>query len=42
VDGILEADEEDFAAATGLDDVTAKGIYAAAEAVAELIGKEEE
>jgi N utilization substance protein A len=42
VDGILEVDEEDFAAQTGFDDVTAKGIYAAAKAVAELIGKEEE
>ena len=42
VDGILETDEADFAAATGLDDVTATGIYAAAKAVAELIGEEEE
>ena len=39
VDGILETDEADFAAATGLDDVTATGIYAAAKAVAELIGE---
>jgi N utilization substance protein A len=42
VDGILETDEADFAAATGLDDVTATGIYAAAKAVAELIGEDEE
>ena len=42
VDGILETDEADFAAATGLDDVTATGIYAAAQAVAELIGQGEE
>ena len=38
VDGIVEASEEDFIAATGLDEVTAKGIYAAASAVAELTG----
>ena len=37
VDGILETDEADFAAATGLDDVTATGIYAAAKAVADQI-----
>ena len=42
VDGILEVDEADFAAQTGFDDVTATGIYAAAKAVAELIGNEEE
>ena len=42
VEGILEADEADFAAATGLDDVTAIGIYAAAKAVSDLIGNEEE
>ena len=42
VDGILETDEADFAAATGLDDVTATGIYAAAQAVAALIGEGEE
>jgi N utilization substance protein A len=42
VDGILETDEEDFAAATGLDDVAAKGIYAAAKAVAEFTGQGEE
>ena len=38
VDGILADDEDAFIAATGLDEVTAKGIYAAAKAVAELIG----
>ena len=42
MDGILEVDEADFAAQTGFDDVTATGIYAAAKAVAELIGNEEE
>ncbi len=36
VDGIVESDEEGFIGATGLDEVTAKGIYAAAQAVAEL------
>ncbi len=36
VDGIVEEDEASFIAATGLDEVTAKGIYAAAKAVAEL------
>ena len=36
VDGIAEEDEASFIAATGLDEVTAKGIYAAAKAVAEL------
>ena len=36
VDGIVESDEEGFIAATGLDEVTAKGLYAAAQAVAEL------
>ncbi len=36
VDGIVEEDEASFIAATGLDEVTAKGIYAAAQAVAEL------
>lgn len=41
VEGILETDEADFAAATGLDDVTAIGIYAAAKAVSELIGEGE-
>ncbi len=38
VDGILADAEDAFIAATGLDEVTAKGIYAAAKAVAELIG----
>ncbi len=38
VDGILDSDEDSFIASTGLDEVTAKGIYAAAKAVAELIG----
>ena len=33
---------DQVSAATGLDDVTATGIYAAAKAVAELIGEEEE
>ncbi len=36
VEGIVESDEEGFIAATGLDEVTAKGIYAAAQAVHEL------
>jgi len=36
VDGIAEEDEASFIAATGLDEVTAKGIYAAAQAVVEL------
>ena len=36
VEGIAEEDEASFIAATGLDEVTAKGIYAAAKAVAEL------
>ena len=36
VEGIVESDEEGFIAATGLDEVAAKGIYAAAKAVAEL------
>ena len=38
VEGIVESDEEGFIAATGLDEVTAKGLYAAAQAVAELTG----
>ena len=38
VDGIIDSDEASFIASTGLDEVTAKGIYAAAKAVAELIG----
>ena len=36
IDGIAEEDEASFIAATGLDEVTAKGVYAAAQAVAEL------
>ena len=36
VDGIAEEDEASFIAATGLDEVAAKGIYAAAKAVAAL------
>ncbi len=36
IDGIVEEDEASFIAATGLDEVTAKGIYAAAQAVAAL------
>ena len=42
VDGIVEEDEASFIAATGLDEVTAKGIYAAAKAVAELTSGGEE
>jgi N utilization substance protein A len=43
VEGIAEEDEAGFIAATGLDEVTAKGVYAAAKAVAELTnGVEEE
>ena len=42
IEGIVEEDEASFIAATGLDEVTAKGIYAAAKAVAELtMGKGE-
>ncbi len=40
IDGIVEEDEASFIAATGLDEVTAKGIYAAAQAVAELTAEE--
>lgn len=36
IDGIVAEDEASFIASTGLDEVTAKGIYAAAKAVAEL------
>ena len=36
VDGIAEEDEASFIAATGIEEVQAKGIYAAAQAVAEL------
>ena len=46
VEGIVEEDEASFMAATGLDEVTAKGVYAAAQAVAALTsgasGDEEE
>ena len=41
VDGIVGEDEASFIAATGLDEVTAKGIYAAAQAVAVLTSAEE-
>ncbi len=41
VDGIVGEDEASFIAATGLDEVTAKGIYAAAQAVAKLMAGEE-
>ncbi|MGN0832873.1 MAG: transcription termination factor NusA [Kiritimatiellia bacterium] len=40
VDGIVDEDEASFIAATGLDEVTAKGIYAAAQAVAALTASE--
>ena len=36
IDGIVAEDEASFIASTGLDEVTAKGVYAAAKAVAEL------
>ncbi len=42
VDGIVGEDEASFIAATGLDEVTAKGVYAAAQAVAKLIAGEGE
>ena len=42
VDGIAEEDEASFIAATGLDEVAAKGIYAAAKAVAELTANGED
>lgn len=42
VEGIVECDEEGFIAATGLDEVTAKGLYAAAQAVAELTAQTEQ
>ena len=38
VEGIVESDEDGFIASTGLDEVTAKGLYAAAQAVAEATG----
>ena len=41
VDGIVGEDEASFIAATGLDEVTAKGIYAAAQAGAKLMAGEE-
>ena len=41
VDGIVGEDEASFIAATGLDEVTAKGVYAAAQAVAELMSTNE-
>ena len=40
VDGIVDEDEASFIAATGLDEVTAKGVYAAAQAVAALTASE--
>ena len=40
VDGIVDEDEASFIAATGLDEITAKGIYAAAQAVAALTASE--
>jgi len=42
VDGIVGEDEASFIAATGLDEVAAKGVYAAAQAVAKLIAGEGE
>ena len=42
VDGIADEDEASFIAATGLDEVTAKGVYAAAKAVAAMTSSEEE
>jgi len=42
VDGIVESDEEEFIASSGLDEVSARGIYAAAQAVAELTAQSEE
>ena len=38
VEGIVESDEEGFIAATGLDEVAAKGLYAAAQEVAKITG----
>jgi len=37
IDGIVAEDEVSFIAATGLDEVTAKGVYAAAQAVADMM-----
>ena len=41
VDGIVSEDEASFISATGLDEVTAKGVYAAAQAVAALTAGDE-
>ena len=41
INGIVADDEAGFIAATGLDEVTAKGIYAAAKAVSALTGGED-
>ena len=41
VDQIADEDEATFVSATGLDEISAKGVYAAAKAVAELTGAEE-
>ncbi len=38
VEGVVACDEAGFVAMTGLDEVTARGIYAAACAVAEMVG----
>ena len=42
VEGIIYVDEPSFIAATGLDEVTAKGVYAAAQAVHKLTSGETE
>ncbi len=42
VEGIVYVDEPSFIAATGLDEVTAKGVYAAAQAVHKLMGGDEQ
>jgi len=42
VEGILDTDVDNFAASTGLDEVTAQGLYAAAQAVAEFTGAADE
>ena len=42
VDGIVYVDEPTFIASTGMDEVTARGVYAAAKAVHALIHGEEE
>ena len=41
VEGIIYVDEPSFIAATGLDEVTAKGVYAAAQAVHKLVSGED-